>query len=121
MKEYAGKIDLDRAKLFEADHYDPFLGKDYPGSRSLCDHSHDDPIAHGNDIPFAPSGTLDGKVVDAARAVRMAFVARWGSACGTAFSARDYLARHPQFDWMEGLPKDRPSQPWAEFHAGEKE
>jgi len=65
------------------------------------------------------SGTLDGKVVDAAMAKRMSFAARWGSACGRAFDATKYLQDHAQFDWLEGLLKDLPSEPWVEFVAGE--
>ncbi len=120
MREHAGKIDLDLAKQFEADHYDSFLRKDYPGARSLCDHSERDELAFNTDVPFSPSGTVDGKVVDAKMAREMSFAARWGSACGMAFDAEKFLADHPQFDWMKGIVRSRPSQPWANFQAGEK-
>jgi len=50
----------------------------------------------------------------------MSFLARWGSACGTAFNAKKFLEEHPQFDYLIGRLKDRPSQPWTEFKAGEK-
>ena len=67
-----------------------------------------------------PAGMLpDSKVVDATMAKQMSFEARWGSACGTAFVARKYLAAHPQFDWMEAILKDRLAQSWAIFHAGQ--
>ena len=33
--------------------------------------------------------------------------------------AAAFLAAHPQFDWMTGLLKSRPAQPWTEFAAGE--
>ena len=49
----------------------------------------------------------------------MSFVARWGAACGTPFDAKKFLEQHPQYDWMNGLLKDRPSQPWTVFKAGE--
>ena len=74
----------------------------------------------GKDDPFDPSGTFDAKVVDTAMARRMAFDARWGSADGTAFDADAFLAAHPQYDWLEGLMKSRPAEPWVEFQAGEK-
>jgi hypothetical protein len=51
---------------------------------------------------------------------RMAFAARWGAACGRPFNAEQFLREHPQFDWMEGLLKSRPSQPWTEFTARPK-
>ena len=53
-------------------------------------------------------------------ATQMSFIARWGNACGTPFIAKDFLDKHPQFDWMNGLLKDRPTQPWTLFKAGEK-
>ena len=115
------KINLDHAKEFEADHFDTFLNKIKPGGRSLCGHfdldSHNQP---GMD-PFYPEATLDGKVVDSKMAKQMSFIARWGSSCGMPFDAKAYLEAHPQFDWMTGLIKDRPTQPWTVFKAGENE
>jgi hypothetical protein len=120
MAQCAGKIDLETAKAMEADHYDPYLRTIHPGARSLCDHDDLEFQAYGSDIPFAPTGTLDAKVVDEKMARRMSFAARWGSACGTAFDAPKFLAAHPQFDWMRGILKSRPSMPWTEFRAGER-
>ncbi len=51
----------------------------------------------------------------------MPFTARWGSTCDTAFDAEKFLEAHPQFDWMQSILKSRPSRPWTEFQAGEKE
>jgi hypothetical protein len=120
MKENAGKINIDLAEKFEADHYDTYLNKTSPDLRTLCSHPDLDPDTYGVDIPFAPWGTIDGKVVDSKMAKQMSFVARWGSACGTPFDAKGYLEKHQQFDWMDGLLKDRPAQPWTLFKAGEK-
>jgi hypothetical protein len=53
-------------------------------------------------------------------AKQMRFIGRWGSADGRAFSAASFLREHPQYDWQDGLLKDRPSQPWVEFEAGER-
>jgi hypothetical protein len=119
MKENAGKIDLEMAKGFEADHYDTYLNSTTPGMRTLCAHPDLDSDTYGVDIPFSPWGTLDGKVVDSKMAKQMSFVARWGSACGIPFDAKAYLEKHQQFDWMSGLIKDRPTQPWTLFKAGE--
>jgi hypothetical protein len=52
-------------------------------------------------------------------AKRLAFEARWGSACGVPFRAGKFLASHPQFEWLTDHLRDRPSQPWTTFHAGE--
>ncbi|MHB8579633.1 MAG: C45 family autoproteolytic acyltransferase/hydrolase [Ignavibacteriaceae bacterium] len=117
MKKYAGKIDVQLAEKFEADHYDTYLNKENPSSRSLCAHWDLDPQYSGLDNPYDPSGTLDGKVVDSKMAKQMSFAARWGAACGTAFDAKKFLNEHPQFDWMKGLLLDRPSEPWTIFKA----
>jgi hypothetical protein len=121
MKAHAGQIDLALAKRFEADHFDTWRGKSWPGARTLCGHFELDPEPGGPwpGVPFGCAGTVDAKVVDAALAKRMAFAARWGSACGTPFLAGRFLAAHPQFEWTTDIPKDRPSQPWARFQAGE--
>jgi hypothetical protein len=122
MKQYAGKIDVELAKSFLADHYDTWLQKENPGSRTLCAHYELDSQISGFPayMPFDPEGTYDGKVVDSAMAKRMSFVARWGAACGTPFNAAKFLEAHPQFDWMAGLLKDRPTQPWTVFQVGTK-
>lgn len=119
MKKYEGRIDLKLAKAFEADHYDSYLKKDNPGGRSLCGHWEIDAQPFGPSIPYSPEGTMDGKVVDAAMAKKMSFSARWGSACGRAFSGAKFLKEHPQYDWLEGMLADRPKQPWTLFTAGE--
>ena len=121
MKQYAGRIDVATAKRFEADHYDSYREKMLPGGRSLCGHFELDPDGFGSwpGVPYGCAGTVDAKVVDAAMAAKMSFSARWGSACGRAFDARQFLAAHPQFDFLEGDLKSRPSQPWTDFRAGE--
>jgi hypothetical protein len=121
MKENAGKINPDLAKEFEADHFDTYLNTIKPGGRSLCGHFYLDPHNQPGMDPFDPEATTDGKVIDSKMAKQMSFAARWGSACGMPFDARGYLEAHPQFDWMTGLIKDRPTRPWTVFIAGEKE
>ncbi len=122
MKEYAGRIDAGLAQTLEADCYDACTGIDgQPNGRALNAHGEADAsLTNPARIPFNPGGTFDAKVVDTAMARRMSFSARWGSADGTAFDAARFLAAHPQFDWMEGVLKSRPAEPWALFTAGEK-
>ena len=121
MKENKGKIDLARAEEFESDHFDSYLNKTFPGGRSLCGHFELDPHNQPGMDPFNPESTLDGKVIDSKMAKQMSFIARWGSSCGMPFDAKAFLEAHPQFDWMTGLIKDRPTQPWTVFKAGENE
>jgi hypothetical protein len=120
MKASVGRLDAGRAEAFLADHYDTYLKTERLGFRSICGHGESDDQASGIDEPFLPLGAYDGKVVDSAMAANMTFLARWGSSCGTPFSAGAFLDAHPQYGWMTGLIKDRPAQPWTPFKAGEK-
>ncbi|HUL53955.1 MAG TPA: C45 family peptidase [Opitutaceae bacterium] len=122
MAQRRGAIDVELAKAFEADHYDAYRGAEGPSARTLCGHFDLDGEANESwpGVPFAPTGTVDAKVVDTAMARRMSFAARWGAACGRAFDAGQFLAAHPQFEWLDGLLKSRPSEPWVEFQAGER-
>jgi hypothetical protein len=123
MSQYAGKIDVEAAERFEADHYDFYLGEEHPGERSLCGHweLESKPIQQWPTVPNDAWGTIDGKVVDAKMAKRMTFMARWGSACGLSFEAPKFLAAHPQFDWMKDNLPSRPAEPWTPFTAGERQ
>lgn len=121
MKENTGKIDLERAKVFEADHYDTYLNASKPDSRTLCAHYYldSDSQTPGWAEPFYPAGALDGKVIDSKMAKQMSFIAKWGSSCDLPFDATAFLKEHPQYEWTTGLMKDRPTQPWTTFKAGE--
>jgi hypothetical protein len=121
MAENHGRIDTELAKKFEADHYDTYLLKERLGGRGLCAHAElENEYCGYPSSPYYPFGTMDGKVMDSDMAVNMSFAARWGSACGLAFDAGKFLKEHPQHDWMKNILKDRPSQPWVVFKAGEK-
>src|SRR6266571_230250 len=122
LSRHAGRINAQLAKQFEADHYDSYLEREHPGGRSLCGHFELDAQFWGvwPGAPFYPAGTFDAKVVDSKMAKQMSFAGRWGSACGRPFDAEKFLTAHPQFDWMRGLLKSRPAQPWAVFRAGEQ-
>ena len=113
-----GRIDAELAKAFEADHRDVARHEERPGGRSLCGHFELEADAMW-DTPFEPAGTTDAKVLDAAMARRMAFAARFGTACGLPFDAEAFLKEHPQFDWLQGILPSRPTQPWVTFTAGE--
>jgi hypothetical protein len=122
MKANVGKIDLAKAKDFEADCVDScFNTTDRLNGRALDAHGELDPqLGNAAKTPYMPAGTVDAKVVDTAMAKRMSFAARWGSGDGVAFDADMFLADHPQFDWMQGVLQSRPAEPWVDFTAGEK-
>ncbi|BDU75137.1 phospholipase B family protein [Mesoterricola sediminis] len=115
---HRGRIDLEAAKAFEADHRDVARNAERPGGRTLCAHFELEAETPG-DVPFEPSGTTDAKVVDTALALRMSFAGRFGAACGRPFDAPRFLAEHPQFDWLGDTLPSRPTQPWVTFRAGE--
>ena len=95
MRQYAGKIDVENAKQFLADHYDTYLLKENPGSRTLCSHRELDSQSPGSDsyLPFSPGGTYDGKVVNSTMAKKMTFAARWGQLAACRSMQHSSLAR----------------------------
>ena len=113
MTEHYGQIDAEIGKQMLADHYDVYLEKENPSTRTICGHNELDPCAVIPKIPYYPRGAVDGKVTDAAMAKDMSFWARWGNSCGTPFIAQDFLEKHQQYNWLEGYLEDRPSQPWC--------
>jgi hypothetical protein len=121
MRENTNQIDVALGEQMEADGYDTCLDKKNPDSRTLAGHFELDPqlTAASGDVPFAPGGTFDAKVVDSRMAKNMSFAARWGSADGIPFDATAFLSAHPQFDWQIDYLKSRPTEPWVEFKSGE--
>lgn len=117
MKKYHGTVNVEIAKKMLADHYDVYLEKENPGSRTLCGHND---LEDGR-IPglsaYYPGGAVDGKVVDAAMAKNWQIWAKWGSSCDIGFDAAQFLEKHPQYDWLEGYLKDLPASPWTIFPA----
>ena len=121
MGEYHGKIDVEAAEKIMADHYDVYLEKENPCSRTVEGHYELDPFEYWPErLPFAPQGAVDGKVIDSDLASQLSFWARWGNSSGMPFDAEKYLAEHIQWDYLDGYLKDRPTQPWTQFTAGKK-
>jgi hypothetical protein len=104
-----------------ADHYDVYLQREMPSSRTICGHYElDDARIPGSRPAYYPMGALDGKVLDSEMARNWRLWARWGSSCDIGFDAEQFLERHPQYDWLDGYLKDLPAEPWTVF-AAEKE
>jgi len=123
MKEHYGKINVELAKKMLADHYDAYLGKENPSSRTICGHCEleDGSIPGIWSHAYLPAGAIDGKVVDSDMAKNWQFWAKWGSPCGIGFNAKKFLEKHTQYDWLEGYLKDIPAEPWTIFPVKEKE
>ena len=114
-EKYRGRIDTDVMKRILADHYDNHLGKTAPNTRTVCKHGYMD----GGDgsgsasAPFKPVGAYDTKIADSASAKRMSFLAHWGPPCGTPFSVKEHMKKHPEWkDWTEYLV-DFPRRGWV--------
>jgi hypothetical protein len=114
----AEKIDLAIGQAIIADHYDVYNGCETEGnSRTICSHYNLDKREYMSDPtrpkPYQPRGAIDGMGIDAALAANLQLDARWGSSCGTAWDAREFLAAHPQFSHLAPFLHSRPSQPWT--------
>jgi len=113
MQQYYGKIDIAIAETILADHYDVYLQKNVPSSRSIDAHFELDAQQYSAALPFTPYGALDGKVTDSNLAKNLSFYARWGSSSGMPFNAKEFLQKNPQWNDLKDYLQDRPSQPWT--------
>ena len=119
MDEHKGKINLDIAKLVLADHYDVYLHKENPCSRTVCSHYELDAREYMSDPsrpkPFQPRGALDGNVCDTAMAKKMSFCLRYGDSCGIPFFKDKFCDEHREWAFLRPYLHDRPQQPWTDF------
>ena len=119
MEKYKGRITSDVAKKIIADHYDVYLHKNNPCSRSVCSHYELDAREYMSDPsrpkPYQPRGAVDGNVCDTNMAKKMTFLARWGSSCGTPFYKDKFCNKNRQWEYLRPYLNDRPSQPWTYF------
>jgi hypothetical protein len=118
MEQNKGKIDVAAGERFLADHYDTYAGKTQASERTLCGHIESSPRGMGSwQSPFAPAGTVQNKITDAASAEKMTFQAHLGHACGVSFKAAEHLAKHKEFAWQRDILRDMPARGWAKFTA----
>ena len=121
MEQYKGQLDQETAKKILADHYDVYLKRENPCSRTVCSHYERDAREYmsqpGRPVPFRPQGAVDGVVTTSEMAGQYQLAARFGSSCGEPFDAEAFFREHPQFSELSDLIDSRPSQPWAVFPA----
>ena len=119
MDEYKGKIDINIAKKIISDHYDVYLEKENPCSRTICSHYDLDAREYMSDPsrpkPFAPHGAVDGLITDSTLAKKMMVEARWGNSCGIPFKAADFCKKHRQYENFAPYLYDRLTEEWTEF------
>jgi len=122
IKEAKGKIDVEMAERFLADHVDSFESdKPQPDERTLCGHvdASSRGVKEWGWDAYNPGGAVQGKASDSKMAANMSFVARAGHPCGADFAAADFLDHHPEFSWQKPLLRDMKAGPWTTFQAGQ--
>ena len=122
MEDNKGKINADVAKTIIADHYDIYLEKENPCSRTVCSHYELDAREYMSEssrpLPFQPRGAVDGKIATADMIRGMKFEAKYGSSCkGLPFIVADFCKKHAQWANFGEYLFDRTENPWTIFTA----
>ena len=119
MNQHKGKINIEIAQEIIADHYDVYLNKTNPCSRTCCSHYELDDRAFMSQadrpLPYQPRGAVDGCVADTESCKNMGFYGRWGSSCGIPFYTKEFIKQNIQWKRFGPHLHDRPSQPWTYF------
>lgn len=119
MDAHKGKLNIEVAQQIISDHYDVYLHKENPCSRTCCSHYELDAREYMSDPnrpkPYQPRGALDGNVCDSAMAKAMSFSLRWGNSCGIPFDKNKFCDEHREWDYLRPYLEDRPQQPWTTF------
>ena len=119
MEQHKGKLTLEIGQDILADHFDVYLNKINPSSRTCCSHYELDDRAYmcqvGRPIPYEPKGAIDGIVTDTTLAKKMGLSSRWGSSCGMPFNADAFFIKRIQWSEQKKYIKSRPYQPWTNF------
>uniref|UniRef100_A0A6C0H5B5 Uncharacterized protein n=1 Tax=viral metagenome TaxID=1070528 RepID=A0A6C0H5B5_9ZZZZ len=124
MEENKGKIDINVAKMIISDHYDVYLKKINPCSRTVCSHYDLDGREYMSDPsrpkPYQPRGALDGNICTSDMAKNMSFLLRYGNSCGMKFDKKTFIENNPQWDYLAPFLKTRVSNEWTLFSFNEK-
>ena len=119
MEEHKGKINIEIGKAILGDHFDVYLKKINPCSRTCCAHYWSDDRAFQSDPsrpgPYAPRAALDGNVCDSTMAKNMQFELKYGSSCDIPFNKEEFFKEHIQYIQYEPYIMSRPNQPWTIF------
>jgi hypothetical protein len=120
IKEYtedAKRISVEDAQKIISDHYDLYLEKDNPCSRSICAHYDLDKREYmsqeGRPKPYQPKGAVDAKIGSSSMCDKMQFMARWGNACGTDFKKDDFCDLRREWEYQRPFLEDRLKEPWV--------
>lgn len=113
-----GRLDLKLAQRFLGDEMDSYTGKPGANERTICGRIDLSPRGSGGwQPPHGPCGAVQNKVADSAHIQRMALRGAMGPQCGKDFKVKEFLAKHPEFRYQEGVLRDLPRGSWTEFTA----
>lgn len=115
MKEYKGKINVEKAKDFMGDHFDMGRKTGKAGRFSLCGHLDEDSAGKkGFDWPssYFPAGSVNGKATDGNLAASMQFWAIAGHPCGQPFDAMKFIKEHPENEFQKDVLRNMPGNEW---------
>jgi hypothetical protein len=117
MKDYKGKIDVNVAMKFMGDHFDTWRKKGHESGLTLCGHFDDDEVSatYWAQPSFDPNGAVQGKATDGTLVTEMKLWAIIGHPCGEPFIAKDFLEKHPEFNYQAEYLHDMPGQVWTLF------
>ena len=111
------RISTDDARSIISNHWDVYLEKDNPCSRTICSHYDLDKREYmsqeSRPKPYQPKGSVDGKICTSDLCNNMQFLARWGNACGTDFKKEEFCDKHRQWEYQRAYLEDRLKQPWV--------
>lgn len=120
IKEYTEgtkRISITEAQSIISNHYDLYLGKDNPCSRSICAHYDLDKREYmsqeNRPKPYQPKGAVDAKICSSSLCNKMQFMARWGNACGTDFRKDEFCNLRREWEYQRAYMEDRLKQPWV--------
>lgn len=120
MAEYKGKIDVEAAQRFLADHYDTFDKKTEPSERTLCGHIDLSPRGSKPWQPeYGPAGAVQNKAANGSMVDQMAFTAAMGHSCGLNFKAAQHLKEHSGFEWEKNALRDLDTHAWTTFRVAQ--
>ena len=117
MDKHKGKLNIDIAKKIIGDHYDVYLEKENPCSRTVCSHYELDKREYMSQSdrpkPYTPHGALDGIVCSTDLAKKMSFIGKYGSSCNIGFNKDKFCKKHRQFEKFCPYLLNRPVKPWT--------
>jgi len=124
MDIHKGDIDTYVAKEILSDHYDQYLCKTNPCSRTICSHYELDAREFMSDPsrpkPYQPRGAIDGNVCDSNMAKNMSFELRYGNSCGIPFLKDKFCDENRIWEDQRPYLHDRVQQPWTVFSITDK-